>query len=115
MCGILGFTDFQKNIKEAKELLKRMTEKLTTRGEDQTGYYTTNNVYLGYKRLSIIDINVDSQPMTFSKNGKLYTIVYNGEIYNYSEVREILISNNIALITRSDTEMVIKLYMLHGE
>ena len=115
MCGILGFTNFQKKIKEAEELLKRMTEKIATRGENSTGYYTTNNVYLGHKRLSIIDINGGSQPMTFSKNGRLYTIVYNGEIYNYNEVREILISNNIALITKSDTEMVIKLYMLLGE
>lgn len=115
MCGILGFTNFKKKIKEPEELLKRMTEKIATRGENSKGYYTTNNVYLGHKRLSIIDTNGGSQPMTFSKNGKLYTIVYNGEIYNYNEVREILISNNIALITRSDTEMVIKLYMLLGE
>lgn len=115
MCGIIGFTNFKKNIKNSSELLNRMTEKIAARGENETGYYTTDNVYLGHKRLSIIDINGGSQPMTFSKNTNTYTIVYNGEIYNYDEVRNILIENNIELVTRCDTEMVIKLYMLMGE
>lgn len=115
MCGIVGFTNFNKKVKNSNELLQRMTEKIYRRGENETGYYTTDNVYLGHKRLSIIDINGGGQPMSFTKEGKTYTIVYNGEIYNYDEVRNILIDNNIELISRCDTEMVLKLYMLLGE
>ncbi len=56
MCGITGFTNFKKNIKNSNDLLKKMTEKLSKRGENEIGYYTTDNVYLGHRRLSIIDI-----------------------------------------------------------
>ncbi|MDD2376915.1 MAG: asparagine synthase (glutamine-hydrolyzing) [Clostridia bacterium] len=115
MCGIVGFTNFKKKIENKDNLLQRMTEKITRRGENETGYYWANNVLLGHKRLSIIDINGGSQPMTFKKGNKTYTIVYNGEIYNYDEVRKILIDNDIELVTRCDTEMVIKLYMLYGD
>ena len=115
MCGIVGFTNFKKKIGNENNLLKRMTEKISKRGENEMGYYTTDNVYLGHRRLSIIDINGGSQPMTFIEGNKTYTIVYNGEIYNYDEVRNMLIANNIELVTRCDTEMVLKLYMLYGE
>lgn len=115
MCGITGFTNFKKNIQNENDLLKRMTDKIAKRGENEIGYYTTDNVYLGHRRLSIIDISGGSQPMTFKDGDKTYTIVYNGEIYNYDEVRNILINQGIKLVTRCDTEMVIKLYMLYGE
>lgn len=56
MCGITGFTNFKKNIENVNDLLKRMTEKLSKRGENEIGYYATDNVCLGHRRLSIIDI-----------------------------------------------------------
>ncbi len=115
MCGITGFTNFKKNIRNRNDLLKKMTAKLTKRGEDEVGYYTTANVCLGHRRLSIIDINGGKQPMTFTKDNKKYTIVYNGEIYNYDEVRTMLLDRDIELVTRCDTEMVLKLYMLLGD
>jgi asparagine synthase (glutamine-hydrolysing) len=115
LCGITGFTNFKKNIENKDELLKRMTEKISKRGENEVGYYTTDNVYLGHRRLSIIDINCGSQPMTFTKDNKKYTIVYNGEIYNYEEVRTMLIDRDMELVTRCDTEMVLKMYMLFGD
>jgi len=114
LCGIVGFTNFKKKIENEDNLLQRMTEKIAKRGENETGYYTTSNVLLGHKRLSIIDISSGSQPMTFKEGNKTYTIVYNGEIYNYEEVRNMLIDNDIELVTRCDTEMVLKLYMLYG-
>ena len=114
MCGIVGFTNFNKKIENENDLLKRMTEKIAKRGENEIGYYTTDNVCLGHRRLSIIDINGGSQPMTFKEENKTYTIVYNGEIYNYDEVRKILTDHDIELVGRCDTEMVLKLYMLFG-
>lgn len=115
MCGIVGFTNFKKNIQNENDLLKRMTDKIAKRGENEIGYYTTENVCLGHRRLSIIDISGGSQPMTFTKDTKTYTIVYNGEIYNYDEVRNMLINHDTKLVTKCDTEMVIKLYMLYGD
>jgi len=115
LCGIVGFTNFKKKIQNENDLLKRMTDKIAKRGENEIGYYTTDNVCLGHRRLSIIDISGGSQPMTFKEGNKTYTIVYNGEIYNYDEVRKMLTDNNIELVTRCDTEMVLKLYMLYGD
>lgn len=115
MCGITGFTNYNMTVKNANSLIRKMTSKIIKRGEDDEGYYSTGRVFLGHRRLSIIDLSGGSQPMTFSKDDKIYTIVYNGEIYNYDEIRKILIDNNVKLTNRSDTEMVLKLYMLYGE
>jgi asparagine synthase (glutamine-hydrolysing) len=117
MCGITGFVDLNNSLKNKEDLIKNMTLKLYTRGIDDYGIYISGDdtVYLGHRRLSIIDLENGKQPMTFEDDNEKYTIVYNGEIYNYNEIREILISNDINLKTRSDTEMLIKLYMLYKE
>lgn len=116
MCGIVGFTNYSGSINNPKTLLENMTNKLYNRGMDGFGYYESsdNNVFLGHRRLAIIDINGGKQPMTFENEKGKYTIIYNGEIYNYNQLRSFLKDNGVALDTRSDTEMVIKAYMLLG-
>lgn len=114
MCGIVGFTNYSKNVDNPKGLLEKMTNKLYSRGMDGFGYYISDNeqVFLGHRRLAIIDVDGGKQPMTFENENGKYTIVYNGEIYNYKELRTFLKDNGVELVTRSDTEMVLKAYML---
>ena len=81
MCGITGIYNFNKdNIIDA-EKLKLMNDKLYHRGPDGFGYYFQNNIGLGHRRLSIIDISEGNQPMHNSE--KTISVVFNGEIYNY--------------------------------
>ena len=77
MCGIVGFTNKSKTIKNPQQTLINMRDKLIKRGEDTKGKYILNDVYLGHRRLSIRDIENGKQPMTFKYNNNQYTIVYN--------------------------------------
>ena len=112
MCGFVGFTsseDIEKNI----NILKEMNVKLTHRGPDGEGYYNDGNIFLGHKRLSIIDLNKRSnQP--FSDNKGKHIIVYNGEIYNYIELKKELEKEKYIFSTTSDTEVLLKAYIHWG-
>ena len=108
MCGIAGFIDFKTILQ--KQLLKKMTDSLIHRGPDAEGYfYAQKNNYavgLGHRRLSIIDLSpLGNQPMQFS-NGR-YQIVFNGEIYNYQEIKDDLIRSGHEFISHSDTEVIL--------
>lgn len=102
MCGICGFTGF-----EDKLLLKRMIDAIKHRGPDDSGLYIDKNVCLGHKRLSIIDLSGGHQPM--HNEDESIWIVFNGEIYNYKELKKELESKH-KFYTNSDTEVIIHLY-----
>lgn len=105
MCGFYGiFSPTGINFDKGK--LENITNLIHHRGPDDTGYFTNQNISLGFKRLSIIDIQNGKQPLT-SQN-KRYVIVFNGEIYNYKKLRKKLISKNIHLQTNSDTEVLLE-------
>ena len=89
-------------------LLRRMTDVLSHRGPDGEGYYIENNLGLGHKRLAIIDLTGGAQPMISSDNK--YVIVFNGEIYNYIELKDELKSRGYRFDTTSDTEVILKAY-----
>ena len=113
MCGITGFIDFNK--KTTGEVLPKMTGILQHRGPDGDGHFTdiTGNAItgLGHRRLSIIDLsNAASQPMQYAN---LY-IVFNGEIYNYNEIRDELIAKGHVFSTHSDTEVILHSYQEWG-
>jgi asparagine synthase (glutamine-hydrolysing) len=113
MCGIAGFCDFNK--KSTKQSLEQMTDVLHHRGPDDSGYSFYENEYanigLGHRRLSILDLsNHGHQPMEF---GKL-EIVYNGEVYNFKEIRIELEEENYAFESDSDTEVILKAYHKWG-
>jgi len=108
MCGICGTAGFSN-----QGLLKRMTRQMTHRGPDDEGYFIDNNVGLGIRRLSIIDLDTGHQPI-HNENENLW-IVYNGEIYNYRELRIRLEQNGHRFYTKSDTEVIIHLYEEKGE
>lgn len=106
MCGIAGFIDFNNNSSES--ILKSATDILAHRGPDGSGYAFTQledcQIGLGHRRLSIIDLsNAASQPMGY----KHFSIVYNGEIYNYEEIKSMLTQQGHQFETHSDTEMIL--------
>ncbi len=111
MCGIVGWANHKKNIKNNIDILTEMTETLSKRGPDSTGYFKSEHILLGHKRLAVIDVEKGLQPMTFGD----YTIVYNGEIYNADKLKKILISNGYNLRTKCDTEILLKSYILFKE
>lgn len=112
MCGIAGIISSNKR-KISRESLRVMGDLLHHRGPDEEGFFVSSNVGLAHKRLSIIDLVTGHQPMA-SHDGNIW-IVYNGEIYNYVELRRGLESRGYEFKTRSDTEVIIYLYAEYGK
>lgn len=114
MCGIAGIFSYNKALDE--NIIRKMTETLEHRGPDAQGYFQNNKntCFLGHRRLSIIDLNENAnQPMQIGAEG--YTIVYNGEIYNYKEIRSELKSKfNVSFTTNSDTEVILQAFIVWG-
>ncbi len=115
MCGIAGFVDF--NARNGKKELISMTDALIHRGPDASGYYFDQkaqfSIGLGHRRLSIIDLSpAGNQPMQFA-NGR-YWIVFNGEIYNFAEIKVLLIELGHQFDTQSDTEVILHAYQEWG-
>ncbi len=107
MCGFVGWMNKNKKIIAKKKILEKMNETLDQRGPDSTGYYDSNHLILGHKRLAIIDIEKGLQPMSY----KNYTIVYNGELYNTNKIKEILLKKDYSFDTNCDTEVLLKGYV----
>ena len=112
MCGIAGFFHFDGERKADKAVIKKMTDVIRHRGPDGEGHYVSQNIALGHRRLSIIDLSTGDQPM-FNDDGSI-AVIFNGEIYNYIELREELIKLGYSFKTHSDTEVIIKAYQHWG-
>lgn len=104
MCGFVGYINKEK---DKKDNIKKMADLIAHRGPDSEGYYTDENIALGFRRLSIIDLNGGSQPIYNSDKTK--AIVFNGEIYNYQKLRKELEKKGYKFQTKTDTEVI-----LHG-
>ena len=100
MCGIAGFFDRNKN---KNDIIKSMTDNLLHRGPDDVGFYTDDKIALGHRRLAIIDLKTGKQPI----EDENFVIVFNGEIYNYLELKEEL-KGKYKFRTKSDTEVLLK-------
>lgn len=109
MCGICGYMNHQNKV-ESDKIISYMNSKLKTRGPDAQNVYIDNNLAFGHSRLSIIDVSLGNQPMTKILKEKEYTIIYNGEIYNTDEVRDVLISKGYDFFSHCDTEVVLTAY-----
>lgn len=111
MCGISGIITTP-GLAVDKEELIRITDKISHRGPDAEGFYLYQNVGFGHRRLSILDLSeVGNQPMVFSDN---LVITYNGEVYNYLELREDLINLGYHFNTTTDTEVILAAYDAWG-
>lgn len=115
MCGFIGcvHNQAQQFREEAKEQFSNMNNVITHRGPDDSGYYYDDYVQFGFRRLSIIDIESGHQPLTYEN--ERYWIIFNGEIYNYVELREELIQEGLTFETHSDTEVIIALFSYYKE
>ncbi|MFC1711927.1 asparagine synthase (glutamine-hydrolyzing) [Patescibacteria group bacterium] len=105
MCGIIGFSGKQ-NIKT----LQQMLNKIKHRGPDDKALYFGSNINAGMVRLSIIDLRLNLYPMKY----KNLVLLYNGEIYNYKQLKKILIKKNVKFKTNSDAEVILPLFNLYG-
>ncbi|MGG7056967.1 asparagine synthase (glutamine-hydrolyzing) [Clostridium tertium] len=114
MCGIAGFVNFKKNIKEEYKTLKNMTDTLKDRGPNAEGLYTSSNIMFGHRRLVVVDPEGGGQPMKKSVNGKEYILVYNGELYNTEDLRKELINAGYTFEGYSDTEVLLLSYIRWG-
>lgn len=110
MCGICGF--FQLEQRGDKETLLAMNQQIVHRGPDDEGYFFQDHVGLAARRLSIIDLVTGHQPLA-SQSGNSW-IAYNGEVYNFKELRRDLISRGTTFKTKSDTEVIVNLYEAFG-
>jgi len=108
MCGICGKLNFDQNSSVDPALIRAMLETIRHRGPDDEGVYSGTRVGLGHRRLSIIDLTTGHQPLS-NEDGTVW-IVFNGEIYNYQELRPFLLSKGHTFKTQSDTEVIIHLY-----
>jgi asparagine synthase (glutamine-hydrolysing) len=110
MCGIAGLVDFAVPASDA--VLGRMLRPILHRGPDDEGRFVQGPVAMGMRRLSIIDLSTGNQPM-HNEDGTV-TVVFNGEIFNYVELRDRLLQRGHRFATHSDTEVLVHLYEEHG-
>ncbi|MCB2298646.1 asparagine synthase (glutamine-hydrolyzing) [Clostridium tagluense] len=108
MCGICGFIGRNSSIVKPNEVIKKMNNKLMHRGPDDENYLIRDNVALGFRRLSIIDLQGGRQPITNENNS--IALICNGEIFNHSELRRELIQKGHKFKTKSDVEVILHLY-----
>jgi asparagine synthase (glutamine-hydrolysing) len=112
MCGICGKLNFDSSRGVSGELLKSMADAIRHRGPDDEGYYRSKSLGLGFRRLSIIDLKTGHQPMS-NEDGSIW-IVFNGEIYNYQDLREWLLKKGHVFKSQTDTEVIVHLYEEFG-
>jgi asparagine synthase (glutamine-hydrolysing) len=113
MCGICGFFEPSENRIVDRSVIKAMTDTIAHRGPDGEGIYCGAGVGLGHRRLSIIDVETGQQPL--ANEDESVWISFNGEIYNYEELKRHHLSSGHQFRTRSDTETIVHLYEEFGE
>jgi asparagine synthase (glutamine-hydrolysing) len=111
MCGIAGIVDYQQPV--APDLLGRMLDLIVHRGPDDQGRYERGACHMGMRRLSIIDLGGGHQPI--ANEDETIWVVFNGEIYNYVELRAELEARGHRFRTRTDTEVLVHAYEEYGD
>jgi asparagine synthase (glutamine-hydrolysing) len=113
MCGIAGVYKYPLSSEPTYEIhMKRMLSVIQHRGPDETGIYLGENIGLGSVRLSIVDLSTGQQPLSDASGN--YWIVYNGEVFNYPELRKDLEKKGVKFRTTCDTEVVVQMYAIYG-
>jgi len=113
MCGICGVFEPGSPVPVEERVLKAMSDTIRHRGPDDEGFYTAPGIGLGFRRLSIIDLAGGHQPLS-NEDGTVW-IAFNGEIYNFEELKTRFLSSGHTFRTRSDTEIIVHLYEELGE
>ncbi|MEU6406810.1 asparagine synthase (glutamine-hydrolyzing) [Streptomyces sp. NPDC046985] len=115
MCGITGWVSFDRDLSTETATLDAMTETMACRGPDDRGVWTDGPAGLGHRRLAIIDLPGGRQPMSASTPDGAVALVYSGEAYNFTELREELAARGHRFSTDSDTEVVLRGYLEWGD
>jgi asparagine synthase (glutamine-hydrolysing) len=113
MCGIAGIINIENSEKIPAELIQRMTDTMIHRGPDDWGMYVDHKLALGHRRLSILDLSPAGKQPIFDASGK-FGIVFNGEIYNYLEIKEDLLQKGYSFHSNTDTEVALTAYREYG-
>ena len=113
MCGIAGIINFSNEI-VSRLSISQMTNALSHRGPDGDGIWVEKNVAIGHRRLSIIDLSENAKQPMFTMNER-YLLSYNGELYNFLELKEKLIKLGYSFTSTSDTEVVLNALVEWGE
>ena len=113
MCGFAGLLNVSWPQEKRLAALQKMCSRLSHRGPDDSGVYQDERADLGHRRLSVIDLEGSRQPMVH-ENGSL-VLVYNGEVYNFRELKANLEKRGLSVQSRGDTEVILKMYALYGE
>src|SRR5690606_37776141 len=112
MCGFIGLIRHT-NEEVDKQQFENQNNMITHRGPDDEGYYHNEHISFGFRRLSIIDIESGSQPLPYEN--ERYWIIFNGEIYNYVELKEELLKEQFTFATDSDTEVILAMFHKYRE
>jgi asparagine synthase (glutamine-hydrolysing) len=115
MCGISGWIDFKRDMRNEKDTIEKMANTLAKRGPDDTNTWTDVHVAFGHKRLIVVDPEGGKQPMSKYSRGNEYTICYNGELYNTEDIRKVLHTKGYSFKGHSDTEVLITAYIEWAE
>ena len=112
MCGIAGFIDSVIGRTEQEQVLEKMLQAIAHRGPDARGMHFHQSMGIGQNRLSIIDLSADGNQPMFRQH---LSIVYNGEVYNYREIKKELEAKGATFHTQSDTEVILAAYEMYGQ
>ncbi len=115
MCGIAGWIDWELDLSNQRPILEQMAQSIRHRGPDEEGFWLSPRAALAHRRLIVIDPEGGLQPMVYRQGGRVYTLTYNGEIYNYLELRNDLKNRGHRFQTNSDTEVLLHSYLEWGE
>jgi asparagine synthase (glutamine-hydrolysing) len=116
MCGIAGWVDFERDLRSQASTVREMAGVLANRGPDAEAVWTDDRAALGFRRLAVIDLAGGDQPRVAEEDGRvLAVLVYNGEIYNFRQLREHLAARGHRFRTASDSEVVLRAYLEWGE
>ncbi len=111
MCGIAGFSTFKRDLDNKDRIITAMCDAIAHRGPDEWGHSVNQSVVFGHRRLSIVGLSDGKQPMSIAGG---YEITFNGEIYNFRELKEELLQDGVKFKTSTDTEIVLHMYVKYG-
>jgi asparagine synthase (glutamine-hydrolysing) len=116
MCGITGWVDWERDLRDERVALSAMTDSMACRGPDAQGMWLSHTAAIGHRRLAIIDLSGGAQPMAAALRAEAGRVVltYSGELYNFRELRRLLQGRGHRFETRSDTEVVLRSYLQWG-
>ncbi len=115
MCGIAGWVDWEQDLSNQQQVIKKMADSIIHRGPDAEGFWISERAAFGHRRLIVIDPEGGSQPMLYKDGNHTIALTYNGELYNFKELRMELEETGHQFQTSSDTEVLLHAYLEWGE